>query len=106
MPRQFLNKMEEQEWIRDFVAKRGGGMLVIDGRRGHISNFAGTPLEALFPVDWKAETGKPTGLKLTERGSRLAMLQISADAEKNIDTWAALQPPHWVAPARALPGSV
>jgi hypothetical protein len=105
VPRQLLSKVEEQEWIRDFVAKRGGGMLVIDGRRGHISNYSGTPLEALFPVDWKAETGRPTGLRLTERGSRLAMLQISAEVEKNMDTWAGLQPPHWVAPARALPGS-
>jgi hypothetical protein len=105
VPRQFLTKLEEQEWIRDFVAKRGGGLLVIDGRRGHISNFAGTPLEALFPVNWKAETGKPTALRLTERGSRLAMLQISPDAEKNLDAWASLQPPHWVAPATALPGS-
>lgn len=105
VPRQLLNRMEEQEWIRDFVAKRGGGLLVIDGRRGHISNFAGTPLEALFPVDWKAEAGRPTGLRLTERGSRLAMLQISAEAEKNAEIWSSLQPPHWVAPARALPGS-
>jgi hypothetical protein len=105
VPRQLLNKLEEQEWIRDFVAKRGGGFLVIDGRRGHISNFAGTPLEALFPVDWKAETGRPTGLRLTELGSRKAMLQISAEAEKNADAWASLQPPHWVAPARALPTS-
>ena len=105
VPRQFLNKMEEQEWIRDFVAKRGGGMLVIDGRRGHISNFAGTPLEALFPVNWKGETGRPTGLRLTERGSRLAMLQITPEAEKNIEAWASLQPPHWIAPATAMPGS-
>jgi len=105
VPRQFLNKLEEQEWIRDFVAKRGGGFLVIDGRRGHISNFAGTPLEALFPVDWKAESIRPKSLKLTERGARLAMLQITAEAEKNIDAWASLQPPHWVAPARVLPGA-
>jgi hypothetical protein len=105
VPRQFLNKMEEQEWIRDFVAKRGGGFLAIDGRRGHLSNFAGTPLEALFPVNWKAETGRPTGLRLTDRGSRLAMLQITPEAEKNLDAWASLQPPHWIAPANALPGS-
>lgn len=105
VPRQFLNKLEEQEWIRDFVAKRGGGMLVIDGRRGHISNFSGTPLEALFPVDWKADPIKPKALKPTERGSRLAMLQIAAEAEKNADAWASLLPPHWVAPARVLPGS-
>jgi len=106
VPRQFLNKMEEQEWIRDFVAKRGGGMLVIDGRRGHISNFVGTPLEALFPVDWKgSETGRPTALKLTDVGSKRAWLQISAEAEKNADAWASLQAPHWVAPVHALPGS-
>ena len=105
VPRQFLNKLEEQEWIRDFVAKRGGGMLVIDGRRGHISNFAGTPLEPLFPVDWKADAIRPKSLKLTERGSRLAMLQISTEAEKNADAWASLLAPHWVAPARVLPGA-
>jgi hypothetical protein len=106
VPRQFLNKLEEQEWIRDFVAKRGGGMLVIDGRRGHISNFVGTPLEPLFPVDWKAaETTKPTSLKLTDVGAKKAFLQIAAEADRNADTWAGLQAPHWVAPVRALPTS-
>ncbi|HZE97819.1 MAG TPA: PA14 domain-containing protein [Planctomycetota bacterium] len=106
VPRQFLTKLEEQEWIRDFVAKRGGGLLVIDGRRGHISNFVGTPLEALFPVDWKAaETGRPTGMKLTDAGARKAWLQISTEAEKNAESWSSLQPPHWVAPVRALPTS-
>jgi hypothetical protein len=106
VPRQFLNKMEEQEWIRDFVAKRGGGMLVIDGRRGHISNFVGTPLEPLFPVDWKgAETGRPTAMKLTETGAKMAWLQIASEAEKNAEAWASLQAPHWVAPVRALPAT-
>ena len=32
-----------------------------------IDELPGTPLEALFPVNWKAETGRPTALRLTER---------------------------------------
>jgi hypothetical protein len=104
VPRQFL-KMEELEWIRDFVGKRGGGILVIDGRRGHVSNFADTPLGPLFPVDWKADSGRPARLQLSERGARLAMLSLAPDPEKNAETWSSLPAPHWIAPARALPGS-
>ncbi len=105
VPRQHL-KMEELEWIRDFVGKRGGGLLVIDGRRGHVSSYAETPIGALLPVDWKGETGsRPTGLRLTEKGSRFAPLLLAAEPDRNAETWASLAPPHWIAPARALPGS-
>jgi len=104
VPRQFL-KLEELEWVREFVGRRGGGLLVIDGRRGHVAGFADSPMGALFPVDWKGETGRPTGLRLTEQGARRAMLALAPEAEKNIETWASLQAPHWVAPAKALPGA-
>lgn len=104
VPRQFL-KMEELEWIRDFVARRGGGMLVIDGRRGHVAGFAETPLGAAFPVDWKGENGRVTAIKPSDRGAKLAMLQLASDPEKNAEVWASLQAPHWIAPAHALPGS-
>jgi hypothetical protein len=104
VPRQFL-KMEELEWIRDFVARRGGGLVVIDGRRGHVAGFAETPLGATFPVDWKAEPARVSALKPTERGAKMAMLQLTTAAERNAEVWASLQPPHWMAPARALPGS-
>jgi hypothetical protein len=104
VPRQFL-KMEELEWIRDFVGRRGGGLLVIDGRRGHVSNFADSPMGPLFPVDWKGEAGRPTGLRLTVQGARLAMLALAPEAEKNQELWASLPAPHWVAPAKALPGA-
>jgi hypothetical protein len=104
VPRQFL-KLEELEWIRDFVARRGGGLLAIDGRRGHIAGYVDTALGAAFPVDWKAEGGRPTAIKPSERGAKLAMLQLASEPEKNAEIWSTLQAPHWTAPARALAGS-
>ncbi|HEX7898918.1 MAG TPA: PA14 domain-containing protein [Planctomycetota bacterium] len=104
VPRQFL-KMEELEWLREFVDKRGGGLLVIDGRRGHVASFADTPLAALFPVDWKAEPMKPKSLRPSEQGAKLALLALAAEPEKNLETWASLPAPHWTAGARSLPGS-
>ena len=105
VPRQFF-RLEELEWLRDFVDKRGGGLMVIDGRRGHVAGYADTPLGALFPVDWKADpVGRPSALRPTDTGSRKAMLQLAGDAEKNFETWASLLPPHWVANARVLPGA-
>ena len=104
VPRQYLN-MAELEWIRDFVGKRGGGFLAIDGRRGHVAGYAESPVGLLLPVDWKGETGRPTGLRLTEKGARYAPLALAAEADRNAEIWASLAPPHWVAPARALPGS-
>ena len=54
----------EEEWL-----------LVIDGRRGHVAGYAESPIGALLPVDWKGETGRPTGLRLTEKGYRVAVLE-------------------------------
>lgn len=104
VPRQFL-KMDELEWLREFVDKRGGGMLVIDGRRGHVASFADTPLAALFPVDWKADALRPKSLRPSEQGAKLALLALAAEPEKNLETWAALPAPRWTAGARALPGA-
>jgi hypothetical protein len=104
VPRQFL-KMEELEWLKEFVEKRGGGLLVVDGRRGHVSNYADSPMGALLPVDWKAEGGRPTGLRLTPAGQRWAPLALASEPEKNAELWASLPAPHWTAPARALPSA-
>lgn len=104
VPRQFL-KMEELEWIRDFVGRRGGGILFLDGRRGHVATYADTPLAPLFPVDWKGEGGRPAGLRLTAQGARAPWLTLAEDPDKNAELWASLPAPRWVAPARPLPGA-
>jgi hypothetical protein len=107
VPRQCL-KIEELQWIRDFVEKRGGGLIVIDGRRGHVASYAETKeFGPLLPVDWKGESvgGRPSKLRLTERGAQIGHLSLSSGTEANDDLWASLQPPHWVAPAKAQQGA-
>ncbi len=106
VPRQFL-KMEELQWIRDFVERRGGGLVVIDGRRGHVAQYAETKeMGPLLPVEWKGESPgwRPSRLRLSERGAQVGHLSLASE-ESNDDVWASLQPPHWVAAARALPGA-
>jgi hypothetical protein len=98
-------KLEELEWIRDFVGKRGGGLLVLDGRRGHVASLAETPAGALIPVDWKADPVRPSGLRLTPLGTQRRWLELTTEPEKNSELWSQLQAPHWTAPVRALPGA-
>lgn len=106
VPRQHF-RMEELKWIREFVEKRGGGLLVIDGRRGHLGTYAETEIGPLIPVDWKGDqvAGRPSRLGLSEKGALVAALNLGTADARNEEIWAALPPPHWVVPARALPGS-
>jgi hypothetical protein len=77
-------RAEELEWIKDFVERRGGGVIFLDGRQVQLVNYAGTPIGPLLPVDWGQDPLAGTGLRLV---------------------WASLPAPRWVAPARALPGA-
>ncbi len=106
VPRQHTRR-EEQEWIRDFVGKRGGALIAIDGARAHMAGYADTPLGPLLPVDWKADPpgGKPSALRLTESGARAAAFHLASEDGTNRGIWAALPPPHGLVPSRALPGS-
>jgi hypothetical protein len=70
-------KGEELRWLREFVEKRGGAMIFVDGSRGYYAGYSETPLAPLFPVDLKAGSGIRSGitrLALTERASQLAAL--------------------------------
>jgi len=107
VPRQFL-RPEELQWIRDFVERRGGGLVIIDGRRGHAASYAETKeMGPLLPVDWKGESvgGRPSRLRLTERGAQVGHLSLASGTESDDEVWASLPAPHWVAPARTLPGA-
>ncbi len=98
-------RLEELEWIRDFVGKRGAGLLLVDGRRGHLSGLADTPFGPLIPVDWKSDPARPTGLRLTPQGASRKWLELAPDPARNQELWGRLAAPHWVAPARALSGA-
>jgi hypothetical protein len=102
----------EWQWLADFVAKRGGGLLLVDGQRRHLAAHAaeaGWPLGALLPVEFGVGgEGRSTGegrLELTERGRSLGVFALDPAHSDPAAVWRQLRPPQWASPARALPGS-
>ena len=102
-----LFKDEELKWLRDFVANRGGALVFIDGPRLRLKEYANTPLEALFPVEWKGSGARENGMKLslTEAAAALAPFALSPDKSQNAEVWGNLHAPHWISGATALPGA-
>jgi len=110
-----LLKNDEMEWIRDAVSTRGAGLIIIDGLRKHLRSYGNTPMAEVFPIEW-AEQESITNpqelrltekgiLRLTEQGADVAALTLSSGVKTNTEIWASLQPPHWLAPVRPLPGA-
>jgi hypothetical protein len=100
-----LWKAGELETVRDFVGRRGGALIFIDGARNHLRGYGGTALEPLLPVEWKNVMGR-SGLKsiqLTPGGSALAAFALAT--EGNAEVWAKLVPPFWASGATVLPGA-
>lgn len=105
VPRSLLSD-QEIEWLRKFVANRGGGVVFIDGQRKILQEYQDTALGELLPVEWSTEPAPaPLKLQLTEPGVRLAAFTLTQDTEDNGEIWAGLRPPHWLASSIALPGT-
>ncbi len=102
-----LWKGDELKWISDFVSKRGGALILIDGPRARFKEYAETPLAPLFPVEWKTPAVREniTKLTLTDRSATLAAFALAADRGQNAEVWAKLLPPHWLSGATPLPGA-
>ena len=100
-------KDEELTWLSEFVAKRGGAIAFIDGPRGLLRGYAGTPLAPLFPVEWIGAGVHDTvkSLVLAGRAQSIGAFMVGADSTTNADTWAKMQPPHFLAQVKALPGA-
>ncbi|MEO6785621.1 MAG: hypothetical protein ABI318_05760, partial [Chthoniobacteraceae bacterium] len=98
---------EELGWLADFVGKRGGAIVFIDGQRGLLRGYAGTPLAPLFPVEWTGP-GVRDGIKslvLAGRAQTIGAFMLGTDSSVNADTWAKLPAPHFVAQVKPLPGA-
>lgn len=96
----------EQQWLREFVDKRGGGLIWLDGQRRHLAQYGATPLGPLLPVEWTQDAvSKLAPLAVTEAGSRSAMTLLAPEPVASAQVWRSLPPPHWAAAVRALPGS-
>jgi hypothetical protein len=102
----------EWRWLADFVGKRGGGLLFVDGQRRQLAAQAATPgwpLAALLPVEFGAEGEAQSAAQgrfdLGARGRSLSFMALDPGNADPGAVWRQLRAPHWVPGVRALPGS-
>lgn len=91
----------QQEMTRDFVSRRGGGVLVLGARSFLRGGFVGTPIEDVLPValDQRAGAAVPASnarpanrVALTDAGVLHPVMQLSATSEDTRKRWDAVPP--------------
>ncbi|MEZ6137118.1 MAG: vWA domain-containing protein [Pirellulaceae bacterium] len=102
-------RSEQLLWLAEFV-QRGGGLILIDGARGHLQEPAYEPLQKLLPIRWRqadAVSGDaPQSAVLTSVGRGLEALQLVAEQNAdNAAAWSSLPELRFVSMVEPLPGS-
>ena len=87
---------DQLQMMADFVGQRGGGLLVLGGRRSlGEGGYAGTPLADALPIVLPV-TGEPDVLEvlaeLTPAGRRHAAMRIEETADASAERWSELPP--------------
>jgi uncharacterized membrane protein len=93
-------RREQLEWLRDFVAERGGGLLTLGARSLDAQAIADSPIEEVLPlrpgdggsVVRAAATRGGAGerVRLTADGRRHPLMRIAANDDDSGKRWAAL----------------
>ena len=99
---------QELAWMDEFARNRGGGVVFIDGQRGHLARYARLPIGPMLPVDWIGTGGvdmMPERLVPRGGGSPPAPLMLAPTPAENAELWRALPPPHWTASVKVTPGA-
>ena len=90
--------------VADFVAERGGGLLVLGGKSFAQRGLSGTPLEEVLPVELNDRRGglvrtafagdlpAHNRLVLTPEGEAHPIMRIGASADETRKLWSALPP--------------
>lgn len=101
-----LNR-QEQQWLRDFVEIRGGGLILIDGQRGLLRQFPSDTVGPLIPVEWPSGGSIQRGLalQLTDRGAADPSLLLQSEEAQNRAFWGELPPPQGLISCTALPSA-
>jgi uncharacterized membrane protein len=104
--------LPQLESLSLLVREQGSGLVFLPGPRGGQLRFAGTPLEALMPVELdpalSAGVGSetPMGVSLTRVGKPHMLTQLAADPARSQQIWSRLPGFHWYAGvARARVGA-
>lgn len=102
-----LLSRDEQQWLRDFVEIRGGGLILIDGQRGLLRQFPSDTIGPMIPVDWPdgGEILQGLSFSLTDRGASDPSLLLQPDELENRGFWGELPAPQGLIESRALPGA-
>ncbi|MEZ0268244.1 MAG: hypothetical protein ACAI43_26255 [Phycisphaerae bacterium] len=110
----------QRDAIEEFVAKFGGGLAIVAGKKNAPWSYRRTVLDKMLPVELDAGvvTGanlgaggeevndKPIRLEMTAAGKRAPMLRLSVDEADSERKWKQLPPIYWVANvARAKPAA-
>ena len=107
---------EEHRHLRDFVASRGGAVVLIAGERSMPYGWRDTPLAETLPVSLLdpapprdlgasiARDGLP--LSLTPEGQVSEITRLVPGRERNLELWGLLPRPAWLSPIAGLaPGA-
>ncbi|MBI4484577.1 MAG: hypothetical protein HY655_01065, partial [Acidobacteria bacterium] len=104
---------DQLRMLADFVSKRGGGLLMLGGRRSFAEGgWGGTPLSETLPVVLEAAAGRPATeffsevtARPTRAGALYPVTQV-ADGDKNTTKWDDLPPVTTVNPIHEVkPGA-
>ena len=108
LPARGLTK-DERSWVAEFVEKRGGGLVFVDGKRRHLERMSRTEeLGHLLPVVYTEEDGDilPEGLRPAPDALGLGALTLApGEPDAEVETWANLQPPRWLAQVNPNPAA-
>lgn len=96
-------------WLMEFVEKRGGGLILIDGNRGHLKAWAQDPKTSpLVPVSYTQTAARDgaTAIAVTPEGENQQGLRLSDSPSANAILWPTLPAVPWHAAVQTQPGSV
>jgi hypothetical protein len=101
-------KAENLDWIVEFVEKRGGGLILIDGQRGKLHEWANGKTASLIPVRFVASNNKPqaSSIELTTDGQRFDALRLSDSPSANTTLWPTLPKVNWHSNVEPLPAAI
>ncbi len=100
-------KAENLDWIVEFVEKRGGGLILIDGQRGKLHEWANGKTASLIPVKFNVPVkATPTSIELTTNGQRFDALRLSDSPSANTTLWPTLPKMNWHSNVEPLPAAI
>lgn len=99
---------DKHQLLQQFVEKHGGGLIFIDGQRGHLQSWRQTSIESLIPVTWNPnpaaiQPGAQLAHELTPSGLNLTALSLSDTPSTNQTLWQHLPGIFWASSAKPLP---